>query len=233
MTEISEEFIEERVDLLSDRDEVKAVAVVGSYARDPESDHNDLDLFIVVEDNYRKRETEEIEGIIVEKFFNSSEWWKTYLDEDDWWKNYHWYMNADVRYDPDSTFEQLKKKAENIKNERLDLSESDKQEISYYIWDFQQDIESQDVAQKRFMMNQLFEYLLQKHYLLKNQVPVKRNYRLQRLKEFDGYMYKLAQEFLNSSSTMKKERKLERMVEHVSRKLPDISPEWETEKEEK
>lgn len=233
MTEISEDFVEEQVNTLKNKDEVIAVAIVGSYARDPETDHNDLDLFIVVNEDYRKRETERIDGIVVEKFFNSQEWWKQYLEEDDWWKNYHWYKNADVRHDPDSIFEGLKKEAENVKEDKLDLSNQDKKEIGYYIWDFQQDIESQDVAQKRFMMNQLFEYLLQKHYLLKNQVPVKRNYRLKKLKEFDGYMYKLAQEFLNSSSTMKRERKLEKMIEHVSRNIPEVGPEWETEKEEK
>lgn len=234
MTEISEDFVEDQVADLKDEVDVTAVAVVGSYARNPEADHSDLDLFIIVDGNYRKRETEEIDDVVVEKFFNSIEWGKQYLKkEDDWWTNYHWYTNADVKYDPNSVFEELKEEAEDVKDDRLDLSEQDKQEISYYIWDLQQDIESQDIAQKRFMMNQLFEYLLQKQYFLKDQVPVKRNYRLKKLKEFDGYMYKLAQEFLNSSSTMKRERKLEKMVEHVSRNLPDIGPEWETEKEER
>jgi predicted nucleotidyltransferase len=233
MTEITKEFVEEQVEELKQEDDVKAVAVVGSYARKPDSDHNDLDLFIVVEGDYRKRETEELDGIVVEKFYNSREWWTQYLEEDDWWKNYHWYKNADVRYDPDPVFKELEEKAEQVKEEKLDLSENEKKEISYYIWDLQQDIESKDVAQKRFLMNQLFEYLLQKQYYLKDKVPVKENYRLQKLKDFDGYMYKLAQEFLNSSSTMKKERKLEKMVEHVSRNLPEISPEWETEKEER
>jgi len=232
MTEISEEFVERQVNDLKQRDEVRAVSVIGSYARDPEADHNDLDIFIIVEGNYRKRKTEEVDGVVFEKFFNSMDWCRKYLKRDDWWKNYRWYTKAEVYHDPDDLFDKLVSEAKDIREGQMSLSDQDKKEISYTIWDFQQDIESNDVAQKRFMMNQLFEYLLHKQYYLKDQVPVKRNYRLQKLKQFDGYMYKLAQEFLNSSSTLEKERKLEKIINHISRDLPEIDPEWETEKEE-
>lgn len=231
MTDISEEFVNKQLEALKEREYVEAVAVVGSYARNPDEDHNDIDFLVVVDNaEHQKQETEVIDSIVVERFFNTRKGMKNHLEKDNWWENYHWFKNADIRYDPQSIFEELQEEADKAKEEKLDLSEQDKKEISYYIWDFQQDIDSQDVAQKRFMMNQLFEYLLQKHYLLKNQVPVKKNYQLKKLKEFDGYMYKLAQEFLNSSSTLEKERKLEKMVDHVSRNLPDIGPEKETEK---
>jgi hypothetical protein len=81
------------------------------------------------------------------------------------------------------------------------------------------------------MMNQLFDYLLEKQYVLKEQIPVKQNYRLEKLQDFDGYMYKLSQDFLLASSTMEKEKHLEKIIERVSKKLPEIQPEWETEKE--
>ncbi len=232
MTEIPEEFVQEQVQEIRKEEDVKAVAVFGSYAREPETDHNDLDIYIIVEGDYRKRVTEEIDGVVVEKFYNSEEWVESYIeDEDEWWKCYHWFKNSDIRYDPGDIFEDFIEQLESVKEERLDLSEQDKKAISYYIWDFQQDLESDDVAQKRFMMNQLFQYILENHFLLKGEVPVKKNYRLKKLKQFDGYMYKLAQEFMNSSSTLEKERKLEKMVDHVSKKLPDIDPEWETGKE--
>lgn len=233
MTEISEEFVEEQIDNIKQEEDVKAVAAVGSYAREPESDHNDLDLFIIVDGDYRKRKTEKIDGIVVEKLYNSMEWSREYLEDDDWWKNYRWYTEAEIYDDPDNLFNELASHAEKVKKERMDLSDERRKEISYFIWDLKQDVESKDVAQKRFVMNQLFEYLLQQQYYLKDQVPVKRNYRLQKLKQFDGYMYKLAQEFLTSSSTLDKEKKLEKMVEHVTRSLPDPGPEFETDKERK
>lgn len=231
MKQIKEEFVETQVDILKQREDVKAVAAVGSYARNSDGEHNDLDLYAVVEGDWRKRVTEEVDGVVVEKFFNSMKWSEKYLENDDWWRNYRWFTAADVRYDEDNFFNELEKEAQETRKEKLDLSEKDLQEISYSIWDMKQDIASKDVSQKRFMMNQLFQYLLQKQYLLKGKVPVKKNYRLEKLQEFDGYMYKLSQDFLLSSSTMDKEQKLEKIVEHVSKNLPEIGPEWETEKE--
>ncbi len=234
MTSISEEFVKKQVQEIKEEEDVKAVGVFGSYAREPEAEHNDIDIYIIVEEDYRKRVTEEIDGVVVEKFYNSVNWVEHYIkDEEEWWKCYHWFNNGDIRCDPENVFEDFLEQLEDVKEERLDLSEDEKKEISYYIWDFQQDLDSDDVAQKRFMMNQLFQYLLEKHYLLKDEVLVKKNYRLKKLKEFDGYMYKLSQDFLNSSSTLEKERKLEKMVDHVSKKLPDIGPEWKTDKEKK
>lgn len=229
--EILEELVEEQVEELRERDEVKAVAVVGSYSRNPEGEHNDLDLYAIVEGDWRRRETEKIDGIVVEKFFNSRSWAEKKLRSDDWAYSYRWFQNADVRHDPEDIFQELRVKADEVREEKLDLSGNEKQEITYTIWDMKQDIDSQDVSQKRLMMNQLFDYLLEKHYVLKGEVPVKENYRLEKLQEFDGYMYKLSQDFLLASSTMEKEKHLEKIIEHVSRKLPDTGPEWKTGKE--
>lgn len=231
MTKIREEFVERQVEEIKLREDVKAVAVVGSYARNPEGEHNDLELYVVIDGEWRKRVTEEVDGVVVEKFFNSLEWSEKYLDQDDWWRNYRWFANADVRYDEEDSFQELREKAEEIRKERMNLSEQNLKEMSYSIWDMNQDIGSRDVSQKRFMMNQLFDYLLEKQYLLKNKVPVKKNYRLEKLQEFDGYMYKLSQDFLLSSSTMEKEKKLEKIIQHVSKNLPETDPEWESERE--
>jgi hypothetical protein len=80
-------------------------------------------------------------------------------------------------------------------------------------------------------MYKVFDYILKNIYMIKEEVPVKDNYRIKKLEEFDGYMYKLAQEFLNSSSTMEKEEKLNGMIDHITRNIGDPSPEWETERE--
>jgi hypothetical protein len=232
VTQISEEFVEKQVQELKERDDVRAIAVVGSYDRDPEGDHNDLDLYVIVEDEWRKRVTEEVNGVVVEKFFNSFEWSERYLeeDEDKWWENFRWFTGADVRYDPENIFEDLAERAEEVKEEKLS-QDFDQEKFLYYVWDLKQDIEEEDLGQKRFSMYQLFDYLLEKAYELNDEVPVKENFRVKKLSEFDGYMYKLAQEFLNSSSTYEKEKKLEKMIEHVTRKIGEPGPEWETEKE--
>lgn len=222
-----DEVAEAEIEQLQSKDDVRAVAFVGSYARGGD-DHNDLDIYVVVDREGRKRETEVIDGVVVERFYNSMERSKRYFEEDDWYYNYHWFRNADVRYDPEGLFEQLADYAEKKKQEKLELDEEDENEILYYIWDMQQDLDTDDVGQKRYLMYQMLDYLLDKHYVLKGEVPVKENYRVEKLKQFDGYMYKLVQDFLTSSSTGEKERTLQKMVDHVTRSLGEPGPEWES-----
>jgi len=232
---ISESFVENQVTELKDRDDVRAIAIFGSYARNSEGDHNDLDIYIIVEGNWRKRVTEEIDGVIVEKFFNSMEWAEHYLEEaeeeDNWAYPYRWFSNPDTRYDPEGLFEKLKKKAEEFKERKLD-EEIDEEHLLYSIWDMKQDIDTKDVGQKRFMMYKLFDYLIDKNYKIKNEIPVKDNYKVKNLENFDGYMYKLAQDFLTVSSTFKKEKELEKMIEHLTKNMEDTNPELKTDKEE-
>lgn len=70
--------------------------------------------------------------------------------------------------------------------------------------------ETDDVAEKRLEMYRIFETLLESRTEESS---------LSELKEMDGYMYKLSQEFLLSSSTGEKGRKLEKILEHVQRKV--------------
>lgn len=226
-----DEVAESELEKLKARDDVRAVAFVGSYARNPEKSHNDLDVYVIVDGGWRKRETEEVDGVVVERFFNSMDWSKKYFESDNWFTNYYWFKNADVRYDPDGLFEELADYADQQKEEKLDLSDQEKDEILYTVWDMQQDLDTDDVGQKRYLMYQMLDYLVEKHYLLKGETPVKTNYRVKKLKDFDGYMYKLVQDFLTSSSTGEKHRTLEKIVDHVTRGLGKPGPEWETDRE--
>lgn len=230
MAEISEDFIEARVEQLKSQDDVKAVAIVGSVARGDE-EHNDLDIFVIVDDNWRQRVTKRIDGVVVEKFFNSMSFAKKYLEKDDWWYSYHWFKNADVRYDPEDLFSELRSYAEKMEKDHLNLSDEDREKIRYTIWDLLQELDEKDVGQKRYNLFKLFDYLLEKIFVLNDIVPVKENYRMRKLKEFDGYMYKLAQEFLTTSSTLEKQAKIEKMVDHVARDVGEPQPHFETSRE--
>jgi len=83
--------------------------------------------------------------------------------------------------------------------------------------DLQEELDTDDVAQKRYLMFHIFEELLEARLSVEDigpEIPEK----ISELKQIDGYMYKLSQDFLTSSSTMKKENKLEKIIEHVERK---------------
>ena len=223
--------VEEVLDSLEEKDDVRAVAVVGSYARDPGEDHNDIDVFVIVEGEWRKRETVRREGLVIEKFYNSLEMSRKYLEQDDWYTNYHWYMNADIRYDPEELFDQLRDYAEERKEEALELDEDDRKWIRYGIWDLRQDIEGEDVGQKRYMLYKALDFVLENIYYIEGQVPVKDNYRIEKLKDFNGYLYKNVQDFLTSSSTIEKQRKIEKMFEYMERKIGEADPEYSSGRE--
>ncbi len=69
-----------------------------------------------------------------------------------------------------------------------------------------QDLE--DVGEKRFRMFRAYEHLLSE--LDRDSVKD--------LNGFDGYLYKMSQDFLTSSSTYEKEQKLEKILDYVERK---------------
>ena len=228
--------IEKEIEEIKNRDDLRALAIVGSYARNPEKEHhNDVDILIIVNGEWRKRITEQKEtGLVVEKFFNSRKWFEKYIENsissEENWNAYHWLQNADIRYDPENLFEEFREKAEEKKEKCFESFNED--EFLYYIWDYQKDLETNDVGQKRLIMYELFHYLINNYYIKERQPLVKNNCKLKRLKQFDGYMYKNAQEFLTESSTMKKQEKLDKMIKHATKGLGKPKPDWETDKQE-
>jgi hypothetical protein len=72
-------------------------------------------------------------------------------------------------------------------------------------------LDMKDVGQKRYVMNQIFHRVLEDHY---EELPEHAE-RVQGLQKNDGYLYKLSQDFLTSSSTFEKQKKLEKILQHV------------------
>ncbi|MFQ3275197.1 MAG: hypothetical protein ACI9LV_000299 [Candidatus Nanohaloarchaea archaeon] len=79
------------------------------------------------------------------------------------------------------------------------------------IEELQEKLETDDVAQKRYLMYRIFEQVLELTY---DEVP-EPGQRLKQLQNGNGYLYKLAQDFLTESSTMKKREKLDKMVDYI------------------
>jgi hypothetical protein len=103
----------------------------------------------------------------------------------------------------------------------MTLSDEEKQEAAERIEEFRQGLETDDVAQKRFTMYRFFDFLLEKYFQLEDVEPGLPDERLEKLKELNGHVYKISQDFLLASSTMEKEKHLEKIVEKVSGELPD------------
>ncbi|MFB6099709.1 MAG: hypothetical protein ABEK16_00415 [Candidatus Nanohalobium sp.] len=76
---------------------------------------------------------------------------------------------------------------------------------------FQEVSEIDDVGEKRFQMFRIFDQILGE---------LDRD-SFKDLQGFDGYLYKLSQDFLTSSSTYEKEQKMEDILARFERKYAD------------
>ena len=70
---------------------------------------------------------------------------------------------------------------------------------------FERVSETDDVGQKRFLMFRAFEQVLSE-------------LEEDSLEDLSGYLYKLSQDFLTSSSTYEKTQKMEKLLDYVERK---------------
>ncbi|QGA80479.1 hypothetical protein [Candidatus Nanohalobium constans] len=73
---------------------------------------------------------------------------------------------------------------------------------------FEQVSETDDVGEKRFLMYRALENILSQ--LEKENIS-----------DLNGYLYKLSQDFLTSSSTYEKTQKMEKILDYVERKRSD------------
>lgn len=85
--------------------------------------------------------------------------------------------------------------------------------MSEELEELKESLDTDDVGQKRYLMYRCFDLLLEKAYESKDEEMPDADEIVSRLKQFDGYMYKLAQDFLTSSSTHEKSEKLEKMFD--------------------
>lgn len=76
-------------------------------------------------------------------------------------------------------------------------------------------LDTEDVGQKRYLMNTIFHKAVN-HRLDQEELDFEQHETIKELQGVDGYLYKLSQDFLTSSSTFKKQQKLEKILEHVS-----------------
>lgn len=84
------------------------------------------------------------------------------------------------------------------------------------IEELQEGLDTDDVGQKRYLMNAIFDKALKHRYSAEGKDHSHES-GVRRLQNMDGYMYKLAQDFLTSSSTFEKQKKLEKMLDHMEK----------------
>lgn len=217
--------IEKLISSLKERDFSKAIALVGSYARDPTDKHNDIDVYIITNTDWRQRKTFVVNDTAIECFFNSIDWVKWYFGTDQWDMHYRWLINANIKYDPEEMFTELRSYAEEKKNEKVNLTKEEREAMRYLLWDYKQDIQSTEGIQKKYVLNRTFDKVVRKLIEVNSEVPVKDNYRIQKLKQIDSLSYQLATEFLQTHSTDKRESILDQLIQILSQEVGTPRPE--------
>lgn len=76
------------------------------------------------------------------------------------------------------------------------------------------ELDTEDVGQKRFLMNKIFHEAME-HRLRQHDKDLEPHEQIKGLRKFDGYMYKLSQDFLTSSSTFEKQKSLQKILDHL------------------
>ncbi|MFB6145560.1 MAG: hypothetical protein ABEJ99_03575 [Candidatus Nanohaloarchaea archaeon] len=76
-------------------------------------------------------------------------------------------------------------------------------------------LDTDDVAQKRYLMYQIFDLLLAECYEQDDEELPGVPERVEKLRGSEGYIYKLSQDFLTSSSTFEKKQKLEKLRDYI------------------
>lgn len=214
--------IDNQVIELRKKTEVMAVGMLDK--QEPSEQYQYIELYVVVEGNGLKNQIERKENIIFKYHYISKKQIKQKLSDNYDWKVYNYLKTVEVLYDPDNVIESLRNEVKETVEKSLKLNKGDKEEIRNNIWSLKKDIETNDVAQKRFLMNKLFDFLVESTYRLHEEPLVREENRLNQLKEIDGYVYKLGQDYLISSSTMEKNQKLEKIIAHFSKRIGEPRP---------
>ncbi|WEL23297.1 hypothetical protein [Candidatus Nanohalovita haloferacivicina] len=99
------------------------------------------------------------------------------------------------------------------------MTEKEEDDFAAEIQEMMDSIEGRDVGQKRFQMYEVLRKAVEKEYEIADKELPGPESRVTELKDVNGYSYKLVQDFLTSSSTLEKERKLEKLIEHLKSRI--------------
>ncbi|VVB75019.1 Uncharacterised protein [uncultured archaeon] len=197
---------------LKNKEYAEGAFIFGSYARNPEGKHNDIDVFVLINENWWKRESKVINGIEHELFYFPSEYALNILKTEKDFNMAGWFMNTKIILDKNNSLSEFIPTAKEIVNKKLE--EFDAEWWAYKIGDRLQDIEQEreDETQKLFLMNCLLKEILFVFFLSKKILPVKENYFVKKIAKLDPKLYSLINRFYESKQLNDKMAVLNKMI---------------------
>ena len=188
--------------------------IFGSYTRNPKAEHNDIDIFVLINENWAKRESKKINGLLFEIFYQSEEMTKKILYEEKDFNQLRRFNEAKILFDKNGFLKRLIGYAKKIQIKKIN-SKKDKAFLLYLIGDSIQDIQKEkNKAQKMHLRHGLLDLLLKAHSLSKKQIPAKRNYQIKKLETTDKKLHSLVEKFLLANKTVQKQATLKKIQAH-------------------
>jgi len=210
------------LEYLLKKDYVIGAFVFGSYARG-QKEHNDIDIVVLTNQNWRQRESKKIKGVLFEFFYEPVDSIKATLTSEKEINQLRWFNEAKIIYDPKGKTKEIVEFSKKILQDKLVL---DKDRWRYWIGDQLQDIKKEsDIPQKVFLMQKVFKDLIQLYFLCKKEMPPKDNYAIKKIHIDDVVFFELISNFLNSGID-DQQVELFKIVKYFEKKIGKTTTTW-------
>ena len=188
----------------------------GSYARNPKGKHNDIDIQVIITENWRKRESIYIQKIHTEIFYAPVLQIKKELENE--LNKSRWFCNTKILFDSNNEIKELISYAHKITKEKL--SKYDKEWWKYFIGDKLQDIDNEtNTYQKIFLINSLFSDIIKVYFLANHLLPPKDNYSIKLIQKTNPKLYKLITNFFDSTNPAEKYKRLKEILTFLEEQI--------------
>jgi predicted nucleotidyltransferase len=226
--------IKKIVNELKNKKYVEGILLFGSCARSLKSKHNDIDFFVLINENWRQRVSKYIDSILVELFFNPYEKYLDYFNNEDKMFTVQMFIDGKILFDRNGKLKELQKDAKKILPKRLKLSKDIINMIRYHVADANLDIQNElklNKYQAIYLMDRTLEILL-KYYFKITKIPEpKYNYIIKKVEKTNKKLYEKVKIFINEKNPEIKFKILKHIQNIVLKPIGEPKLTWTSSKE--
>jgi len=212
------EIENEIVEYVKKEPTVIGALIFGSYARNPEGKHNDIDVLVATNANWKKRESITIQELHVEVFYNNINEIKKELNHPFELDRNSWFEYTKILFDTNNKIQELINYAQNTTKQKL--ANFNKNWWQYKIGDTLQDLQNEtNPNQKAFLSQCLFRDIITTFFLSKHTLPPKDNYCIKKIELIDKKFSNIANKFTQTANLDEQEQLICKMLNYLEKDL--------------
>ncbi|OGZ40134.1 MAG: hypothetical protein A3I20_00015 [Candidatus Portnoybacteria bacterium RIFCSPLOWO2_02_FULL_40_15] len=202
------EIINKIVNELKNKTYVEGILLFGSCARNIHHKHNDIDFYILINQNwYQRRSVYYENGILVELFLNPFQKIVNSFKTEENFSTLQIFITGQILFDKTGLMKRLQLEARKIFQKRLKLNQEQKKLMRYVIADLQADIK-REIKQNRYqaiyIMDRMLEILLKYYFRIKKIPEPKYNYIIKKIDKLDKSFFHKIEKFYQEKNLKKK-----------------------------